>query len=178
MAFPYAAFDRTYPMSLIDPGLPPFERPNKPPNHSIRSINWNPFGNLVATGSTDKTLRVCKFTVAPRAPALQTSPRLLIPLQGNPERPNIRFSTELRGHNAPIEKVAFNPIKEAELCSVSNDGTVKFWDVRTKNCVNEVKGLGEAFTLAWDPEGESLIVGNKVSHLPGPRASPRPKSRH
>lgn len=40
---------------------------------------------------------------------------------------------------------------------------VKFWDVRTKNCINEVKGLGEAFTLAWDPEGESLIVGSKVS---------------
>lgn len=46
---------------------------------------------------------------------------------------------------------------------MSNDGVVKFWDVRTKNCVNEVKGLGDAFTLAWDPEGESLIVGNKVS---------------
>lgn len=82
---------------------------------------------------------------------------------GNPERANVRFSTELKGHTAPIEKVAFNPVKDAELCSVSNDGTVKFWDVRTKNCVNEVKGLGEAFTLAWDPEGESLIVGNKVS---------------
>lgn len=82
---------------------------------------------------------------------------------GNPERANVRFSTELKGHTAPIEKVAFNPVKDAELCSVSNDGAVKFWDVRTKHCVNEVKGLGEAFTLAWDPEGESLIVGNKVS---------------
>lgn len=48
---------------------------------------------------------------------------------------------------------------------MSNDGVVKFWDVRTKNCVNEVKGLGNAFTLAWDPEGESLIVGNKVKAL-------------
>lgn len=74
----------------------------------------------------------------------------------------MRFSTELKGHAAPIEKVAFNPVKDAELCSVSNDGVVKFWDVRTKNCVNEVKGLGDAFTLTWDPEGESLIVGNKV----------------
>lgn len=83
-------------------------------------------------------------------------------LQGNPEKPNVRFSTELKGHAAPIEKVAFNPVKDAELCSVSNDGVVKFWDVRTKACVNEVKGLGEAFTLAWHPEGESLIVGTKV----------------
>ncbi|KAF3764773.1 WD40 repeat-like protein [Cryphonectria parasitica EP155] len=111
-------------------------------NHNIRSIGWNPFGNLIATGAADKTLRVW-----------------------NPERANVRFSTELKGHAAPIEKVAFNPVKDAELCSVSNDGTVKFWDVRTKNCVNEVKGLGEAFTLVWDPEGESLIVGNKADNV-------------
>lgn len=87
-------------------------------------------------------------------------------LVGNPEKPNARFSTDLKGHSAPIEKVAFNPVKDAELCSVSSDGTVKFWDVRTKNCFNEVRGLGEAFTLAWAPGGDTLIVGNKVSANP------------
>lgn len=80
----------------------------------------------------------------------------------NPERPNVRYSTELKGHGAAIEKVAFNPVKDAELCSVSSDGVVKFWDVKTKAITNEVKGLGDAFTLAWAPDGESLIVGNKV----------------
>ncbi len=84
------------------------------------------------------------------------------PPTGNPEKPNIRFSTELKGHVAPVEQVAFNPVRDAELCSVSSDGIVKFWDVRTKGCVNEVKDLGSTFTLAWKPDGESLIVGNKV----------------
>ncbi len=28
--------------------------------------------------------------------------------------------------------------------------------------MNEVKGLGEAFTLVWHPDGESIVVGNKV----------------
>ncbi|PKS07874.1 hypothetical protein jhhlp_006482 [Lomentospora prolificans] len=111
-------------------------------SHGLRSISWNPLGTLVATGSADKTLRVW-----------------------NPEKPNARFSTELKGHSAPIEKVAFNPVKDAELCSVSNDGIVKFWDVRTKNCVNEVRGLGDSFTLAWAPGGETLIVGNKADNL-------------
>jgi len=68
----------------------------------------------------------------------------------------------LKGHAAGIEKVAFNHVKDAELCSVSIDGVVKFWDVRTKAVINEIKGLGEAFTLAWSPDGESLVVGNKV----------------
>jgi THO complex subunit 3 len=74
----------------------------------------------------------------------------------------VKYSTELKGHTASVEKVAFNPTKDAELCSVSSDGTVKFWDVRTKAVINEVKGLGDTFTLAWCPDGETLIVGNKV----------------
>jgi THO complex subunit 3 len=94
---------------------------------------------LIAAGAADRTLRVW-----------------------NPERPNVRYSTELKGHGAGIEKVAFNPVKDAELCSVSSDGVVKFWDVRTKAVINEVKDLGDAFTLAWSPDGESLVVGNKV----------------
>lgn len=46
---------------------------------------------------------------------------------------------------------------------MSSDGVVKFWDVRTKACINEVKGLEDAFTLAWAPDGQTLVVGNKVS---------------
>ncbi|CAJ0546358.1 Ff.00g098310.m01.CDS01 [Fusarium sp. VM40] len=106
--------------------------------HSLRCIAWNPLGTLVATGSSEKTLRVW-----------------------NPEKPHVKFSTELKGHSASVEKVAFNPTKDAELCSVSSDGVVKFWDVRTKACFNEVKGLGDAFTLVWAPDGNSLLVGNK-----------------
>jgi len=61
--------------------------------------------------------------------------------------------------------VAFNPVKEGELCSISSDGVAKFWDVKTKSATNTVTGLGEAFTLAWCPDGESVIVGNKVGKL-------------
>ena len=71
-------------------------------------------------------------------------------------------STDLKGHTTAIEKVAFNPVKDAELVSVSGDGVVKFWDVRTKNARHEITGLGDAFTLAWAPDGETLVVGNKV----------------
>ncbi|CAL3964452.1 unnamed protein product, partial [Diplocarpon coronariae] len=82
-------------------------------------------------------------------------------LRWNPERQNVKNSTELKGHAATIEKVGFSPVKDAELCSVSGDGVAKFWDVKTKALINEVKGLGDAFTLAWAPDGKTLIVGNK-----------------
>ncbi|KAM0664125.1 hypothetical protein ACQRIT_001959 [Beauveria bassiana] len=125
-------------------------------NNNLRCIAWNPLGTLVATGSSSKTLRVW-----------------------NPEKAHVKFSTELKGHAAPIEKVAFNPTKDAELCSVSSDGVVKFWDVRTKACFNEVSGLGDAFTLAWAPDGQTLIVGNKadIIHVLSP-TSTTPISSH
>lgn len=109
---------------------------------TIRSIAWNSVSTLVATGGPDRTLRVW-----------------------NPERNNVRNSTELKGHTAPIEKVSFNPIKEAELCSVSRDGVVRFWDVRTRSCFNEVKGLGDTFGLAWSPQGDKVVVGNDANLL-------------
>lgn len=84
-------------------------------------------------------------------------------VKGNPEKPNVKFSTELKGHAAGIEKVAFNPTKDAELCSLSSDGVVRFWDVRTKACFNEVTDLGDAMTLVWAPDGQTLLVGNRVS---------------
>lgn len=129
---------------------------------SLRSIAWNPLGTLVATGAADKTLRVCEYYLGYRSRRV-VSTVINYDGLGNPEKPHIKFSTELKGHTAPIEKVAFNPVKDAELCSVSSDGVVKFWDVRTKACFNEVKGLGDAFTLVWAPDGQSLLVGNKVS---------------
>lgn len=108
--------------------------------NSLRTLAWNPTGQLIATGSADRTLRIW-----------------------NPERPAIKYSTELRGHSAPVEKVLFNPVRDAELASCSTDGTVRFWDVRSKTCVSRLDVGGEAFTLSWSADGSTMVVGRKVS---------------
>lgn len=108
-------------------------------DHRIRTLAWNPTGQLIATGSADRTLRIW-----------------------NPERPHVRYSTELRGHTAGIEKALFNPVRDAELASCSADGTVRFWDVRSKTCVSRLDVGGEAFTLSWSADGSTMIVGKKV----------------
>ena len=108
-------------------------------SHHIRTIAFNPQGTLIATGAGDRTLRIW-----------------------NPEKSHVKNSTELRGHQGAVERVAWNPTKEAELASCSADGTVRFWDVRSKSSIGEVKVGGEAFTLAWKPDGSELIVGRKV----------------
>ncbi|KAJ6017636.1 hypothetical protein N7451_001015 [Penicillium sp. IBT 35674x] len=111
-----------------------------PGSHTIRTLAWNPAGQLIATGSANKTLRIW-----------------------NPERPNVRYSTELRGHTSVVEKVLFNPVRDAELASCSADGTVRFWDVRSKTCVSRLDVGGEAFTLSWSADGSTMIVGRKLS---------------
>lgn len=114
-----------------------------PSNHFVRSLSWNAPGTLIATGALDKTLRIW-----------------------NPERPNVRNSTELRGIEGTLERVDFHPTNETELASASSDGFVKFWDVRSKASVGEVKVGGNPFTLAWmPPSGSELLVGRKVSLL-------------
>ena len=116
--------------------------------HSIKTIAWNPTGHLIATGSADRTLRIW-----------------------NPEKPQVKNSTELRGHTGQIERVSFNPTKEAELASVSSDGTCRFWDVRSKTCTATVQLGGEGLTVAWAADGSVVIAGTKVRvyHMHGLR---------
>ena len=62
-----------------------------------------------------------------------------------------------------MEKVAFNPVREFELASCSGDGTVRFWDTRTKNAITKLDVGGEPFTLAWSADGSIILAGTKVS---------------
>lgn len=59
--------------------------------------------------------------------------------------------------------MTFNPVRESELASCSTDGTVRFWDVRSKTCVSRLDVGGEAFTLSWSADGRVLMAGRKVS---------------
>ncbi|MCJ1483577.1 hypothetical protein MMC06_003745 [Schaereria dolodes] len=110
-----------------------------PGSHTIRSIAWNPTGHLIATGSADRTLRIW-----------------------NPEKTQVKNSTELRGHTGGIERVAWNPVKEAELASISSDGTCKLWDVRSKSCVETIQLGGEGLTISWAADGSAIMAGRKT----------------
>lgn len=114
----------------------------------VRCLAWSPLGNLIATGvgSGNSTLRIW-----------------------NPEKTNIKHSTELRGHTQTIDRVAWNPGREAELASCGGDGMVRFWDVRSKSSIGQVKvGSGssseELINMAWAPNGDEIIVGRKVTY--------------
>jgi THO complex subunit 3 len=118
-----------------------------PPSRGVstiihRTISWNTSGGLIATGANDKTIRIW-----------------------NPERTAPRSQTELKGHGHTVEKVAFCPVREFELASCSGDGTVRFWDTRTKSAISKLDVGGEPFTLAWSTDGTALLTGTKADSL-------------
>ena len=114
------------------------------PSHYIRTISWNASGTFIATGAADRTLRIW-----------------------NPEKTNVKNSTELRTPSASsltsLERVSFHPINENELASCSTDGMVRFWDIRSKASVGEVHVGEQPFTLAWTPDGSEIVAGRKVT---------------
>ena len=106
---------------------------------SHKTIAWNATGSQIATGATDKTIRVW-----------------------NPERTQPKSQVELKGHTHGVEKVLFNPVREFELASCSSDGTVRFWDTKNRTCTTKLDVGSDAFTLAWSVDGTVLVVGLKV----------------
>jgi THO complex subunit 3 len=130
---------------------------------NIRSISWSPTGALLAH-STSVNIRVW-----------------------NPERPEVRASTELRdsakggAHGKLVEKIEFNPCVEGLLASTGVDGMVKIWDVRmpgtaagavggaviagargaTTGKAGEYKLGDEGLFLTWHPDGTQLLIGRR-----------------
>jgi THO complex subunit 3 len=104
-------------------------------------LSWNATGTFIATGAADRTLRIW-----------------------NPEKSNVKHSTELKGLAGSVERVLFHPFNENELASCTSDGSVRLWDVRTKGSVGELKLGGGPFTLAWAPNGNEIVVGTKVGY--------------
>lgn len=84
-------------------------REHRNASQSIRSIAWNNHGNRIACGLTDRLVRVW-----------------------NPEKAEIKYSTELRGHGGAVERVHWDPTHSDRLASASADGTVRFWDYRSE----------------------------------------------
>ncbi|XP_068702720.1 WD repeat-containing protein 17-like [Montipora foliosa] len=98
--------------------------------------------DMIATGCEDKCVRV--FYVA-----------------ASTDLPLKTFS----GHTAKVFHVKWSPIREAILCSGSDDGTIKIWDYTEDSCVHTLKGhTAPVRGLLWSPELPYLLLSGSWDH--------------
>jgi WD40 repeat protein len=65
-----------------------------------------------------------------------------------------------QGHDAPVCAVVFNPGGQI-LASVSDDRTVRLWDVQTHQCLRVLRGHQDIVrAIAFDTSGQYLASGS------------------
>ena len=105
------------------------------PKRRVSSVCFSADGNLLVSGSYDKTLKIWS-----------------VGSSGNYE-----CQSTLTGHNAPVTQVEF--IDADTVVSSSNDGTTRAWDVATGTYKAEFEGDKFTFTKS---SGAKQTVGQYV----------------
>ena len=110
--------------------------------HIVKSVNFSPNGQWIATGSNDKLLRIFDLEA------------------GQEADPIVKFD----GHESHIKQVLFSSGTD-ELISCSDDKTVRFWDTRSGQETHKIKVAGSigGMELSRDEETLTVAQGNNVT---------------
>jgi len=101
----------------------------------VTSVAFSPNGQLIVTGSMDRTAKVWD---------VQTG-QLLHTLQG---------------HTDPVTDVAFSPNSQL-IATVSYDKTVKLWDPQTGRCLHTLQEHARDVTsVIFSPNGQLIVTGS------------------
>ncbi|CAG9770973.1 unnamed protein product [Ceutorhynchus assimilis] len=163
---------------------------------SIYCLAWSPVGDLMATGSNDKTVKLMKFnsdtsnlegeeielsmhdgTVRDICFLEDTTNKSSLLISGGAGDCKIYVTDcatgtpfqALSGHTGHI--LSLYTWGGAMFVSGSHDKTVRFWDLRTRGCVNMVTPVTQPGTrqgspvasLCVDPSGRLLVSGHEDS---------------
>lgn len=163
---------------------------------SIYCLAWSPMGDLMATGSNDKTVKLMRFnvdtsnlegeeveltmhdgTIRDLCFLEDTSNKSSLLISGGAGDCKIYVTDcatgtpfqALSGHTGHI--LSLYTWGGAMFVSGSHDKTVRFWDLRTRGCVNMVTPItvpgtrqgSPVASLCVDPSGRLLVSGHEDS---------------
>eukprot|EP01119_Soliformovum_irregulare_P025564 TRINITY_DN9508_c0_g1_i1.p1 TRINITY_DN9508_c0_g1~~TRINITY_DN9508_c0_g1_i1.p1 ORF type:complete len:470 (-),score=104.45 TRINITY_DN9508_c0_g1_i1:78-1487(-) len=102
----------------------------------INHVSFSPNGQLVASGSFDKSIKLWNGMTG-------------------------KFIANLRNHVQAIYQISWSADSRM-LVSASKDSTLKVWDTKTHKMKMELPGHeDEVYAVDWSPEGQKVVSGSK-----------------
>ena len=110
----------------------------------IRGFDVHPAGDSIATGGSDRQLRLWKW---------------------GGDRPSEEPFADVKSHEGWVEAVAFSP-DGTRLATVGADKQIKLWDASTLSLLATAPAhVGYPRDLAWTPDGSRIITGGEDGQL-------------
>ncbi|MBD2593023.1 CHAT domain-containing protein [Nostoc spongiaeforme FACHB-130] len=144
---------------------------------TVTSITLSPDGKIIASGSSDKTIKLWYLNGKPlktfsnksEVTQLAFSPDGNLLASGSQDKTiklwdlNGNLKHTLKGHTNEVTQVVFSP-KENILASGSKDKTIKLWDLNG-NLLKTLSDKSEITQLAFSPDGKILASISKDKNI-------------
>ena len=149
----------------------------------VKSCDWNPYKNVIASGGKDKLVKLWdpsskNNVIDTLHPHKNSINRVRFNKNGNwlltaskdhlLKVIDIRMMKELqtfKGHNSEVNTMVWHPLYEDVFCSAGADRFIIFWKVGVNKCYKKLAHMKEIFDLCFNKTGTLLASGSNDAYL-------------